>query len=77
MRFDTATAPSAAELRRELADANANCVAADRLAAGPKDIADKAEMLRLERATPSSAFRLVLMLRSVPPLTSREGHRAQ
>jgi hypothetical protein len=34
----TASAPSAVELRRELADANANCAAADRVAKRAKDI---------------------------------------
>jgi hypothetical protein len=46
----TTPAPSAVELRRELANANANCAAADRVAKRAKDIADKAEMLRAEAA---------------------------
>ena len=41
----TTPAPSEVELRRELADANANCAAADRVAKRAKDIADKAEAL--------------------------------
>ena len=37
-------------MRRELADANTNCAAADCVAKRAKDIADKAEMLRAKAA---------------------------
>jgi hypothetical protein len=63
----TTPAPSAVELRRELADANANCAAADRVAKRAKDIADKARCFAQKQRTTSSGLRLIWTpLRSEP-----------